>query len=149
MYRKFIKQSASNGEPAGNGLDTDHLIEEAVKRAITDAKKDDPLAGAKIGAKEITRWLTKVLENERGLHVQTLLCVAGSLAGYACQASIREEFVVTKGLPETEVFTLVGCGDGRNYYYGDKLNAPLAENKYSIWTMAAGTAQHLGVEVST
>jgi hypothetical protein len=29
-------------------------------------------------------------------------------------------------------------------FYGDQLNAPLLESQYSIWSLCAGIAQHLG-----
>jgi hypothetical protein len=144
MFGNFLKKITSKDESDRNLTSAPHPAEAAMKRAIAERKKDDPLIALKIGGKEIVNWMTRVLKDEKGVHIQTLLCALGSVAGYACQASIRTEFVLTKGLPENKVFVIVGAQDGRNYYFGDLLNKPLAENQYSIWTMTGGAAQHLG-----
>jgi hypothetical protein len=117
---------------------------EAMKRAIESKRKEDPLIGAKIGSKEVVQRLIGALKTENGVHIESLLSALGSLAGYACQESIRAEFVYIKGNPEIKVFSIAGGADGKNYYFGDMLNKPLAESQYSVWGLAAATAQHLG-----
>jgi hypothetical protein len=39
---------------------------------------------------------------------------------------------------------VVAGADGKNYYFGDALNRPLAESQWSIWALCAGAAQHMG-----
>jgi hypothetical protein len=34
--------------------------------------------------------------------------------------------------------------DGKSLFFGDQLNAPLLESQYSIWSLCAAIAQHLG-----
>lgn len=34
--------------------------------------------------------------------------------------------------------------EGHTYYFGDALNKPLAESKYSLWSLAAAAAQDAG-----
>lgn len=117
-------------------LDQDH----------TEKPQEDVLINAKVGATHILPKIIQVMKSERGLHLESLLSALGALAGYACQAGIREEFVNQKGHNENQVFTVVGCADGRQYFFGDMVNNPLAQNQYSVWGLAAGAAQHLGTK---
>lgn len=124
----------------------DNPAQAAVRRAIAAQKKQDPLIGIKVGAKEMVGWMFNVLRNPKGVHVESLLCALGALGGYACQAGVRTEHVLINRQPENKVFIIVGTGDGKNYYYGDLLNKPLLEDTYSIWSMAGGAAQQLGAQ---
>lgn len=108
-------------------------------------KCEDPLIGAKLGAKEIFQRLTQGMKDEKGVHIESLLCALGALAGFACQASVRGEYILEKGFDEKKVFTILGCANGRQYFFGDMVNKLLAESQYSIWSLAAGAVQHLGV----
>ena len=80
------------------------------------------------------------------MHIETLLCALGSLAGYSCQASVRELLVRQGGEPEEKVFLIANGKDGKRYFFGDALNKPLAESRYSVWSLAAGVATHLGCQ---
>jgi hypothetical protein len=115
----------------------------ALIRAIEERRKQDPLIGAKLGAKEIFQRLLAGMKNERGVHVESLLCALGALAGYSCQANLRAQ-ALAKGLPENAVFQTVGTKDGRQYFFGDPLNNALAGSQFSVWGLAAGAAQHAG-----
>jgi hypothetical protein len=117
--------------------------EEALLRQIAERSKTDPLIGAKIGSKEVTQRLIVAMKDERGVHVESLLCALGALAGYACQASVRAQ-ALAAGRAETSLLTTVGTKDGKTYFFGDNLNKPLAESRYSVWGIAAGGAQQAG-----
>jgi hypothetical protein len=119
-------------------------MEDHLMKVIAEKKKEDPLIGLKIGSKELNQRLIAALKDEKGVHVQTLLTILGSLAGFSCQMAIREELVDTGKRREEEVFVIVEGADGNTYYFGDFLNKPLAEDQYSIWSLTAGIAQHLG-----
>jgi hypothetical protein len=121
-----------------------HPAQAAMRHAIAERRKVDPMIGVKIGSRELVSWLTSVLKDAKGVHAETLLCVLGSLAGYACQAGIRAHYMYTLNLPEQKVFIVMGAQDGKKYFYGDLLNKPLCESQYSVWSMAAGAVQHLG-----
>lgn len=141
MFRKFFKRTDSG---AVSSVDVPNPAAEVMERAIEDKRKEDPLIGAKIGGKEVAQSLINAMTTEQGVHIESILSALGSLAGYACQASIRAEFIQAKGLLENQVFIIAGCADGKNYYFGDLLNKPLAESQYSVWGLAAGAAQELG-----
>jgi len=133
-------KSDQNKEKVGSDISSIFL------NTISEKRKEDPLIGAKVGSKEIFNRLVNVMKDDKGVHIQSILCALGSLAGYSCQASIRSELVVAKGLKENEVFTIVDCNDGKQYFFGDRINKRLLEEQYSVWSLVAGAVVHLGVK---
>lgn len=117
----------------------------ALIHAIREKSKKDPLVGAKIGADEILQRLMDAMKNERGVHVESLLCALGALAGYSCQASLRAQ-ALAQGKLETAPFLSVKTNDGKSFFFGDPLNQALAGSQYSIWSLAAAEAQHAGCQ---
>lgn len=122
----------------------DKIIAESMQRAIEEQKKHDPLVGVKIGSKEINQRIMTFLKNEKGVHIESFLSILGTLAGYACQVSVREEMGVPDVTAEEKAFIVVQGADGKKYFFGDLLNRPLAESQYSVWGLVAGAIQHLG-----
>ncbi|MES9982111.1 MAG: hypothetical protein ABW115_01780 [Candidatus Thiodiazotropha sp. 6PLUC6] len=121
--------------------------EQALFNAINEQKKKDPMVGLKIGSKEVVQRLIARLKNEKGVHVESLLGIVGSLAGYSCHAAFREELIDTGKKGQQEVFMVVEGKDGRNYYFGDLPNNLLIEGQVSVWKLVAGMVQHLGGEL--
>lgn len=120
--------------------------EEAVlMAAIEKQKQADPLIGAKIGGKEVLSRLMSAMKNDKGVHLESLFCALGALAGYACQANLREQ-AVARGMNPNAPFQVAKTADGKSYYFGDPLNSALAEGKLSVWSLAAGAAQHNGAK---
>lgn len=107
---------------------------------------EDVLLDAKLAGKDIYNRLLKAMQDEKGVHIESFLCALGALAGYACQASVRETLIVERGLSENQAFVIVECKDGSRYFFGDNVNRPLVESQYSVWSLAAGAAQHLGLK---
>jgi hypothetical protein len=116
----------------------------ALKETIREKRKSDSLVGPKLGGRALAQSLISGLKDQRGVHIETLLCAVGSLAGYSVQASVRESLVRQGGEPEDKVFVIAHGRDGKKYFFGDALNKPLAEDQYSVWNLAAGAATHLG-----
>ncbi|MFZ6801722.1 hypothetical protein [Undibacterium sp. Di24W] len=111
------------------------------------AQNQDPLFGVKKGGKEIAAKLFTAMSAEKAIHLESLLSALGALAGYACQISVREAYVVQQGRPEQEVFIVVKSQqNGVTYFFGDLLNKPLAESRYSVWSLASGAVQKLGLQ---
>lgn len=106
----------------------------------------DPLFAVKKAGKEIASKLFMAMSTDKGIHLESLLSALGALAGYACQISVREAYVVQLGRPEKEVFIVVHSKQNDcTYYFGDLLNRPLAESRYSVWSLSSGAAQKLGL----
>ncbi|OOG47647.1 hypothetical protein B0B52_00965 [Polaromonas sp. A23] len=85
------------------------------------------------------------MKSEKGVHIESLLCALGALAGYACQANLRAQAQL-KGLPETAAFQIVNTTNGKQYFFGDPLNNAVAGSQYSVWGLAGGAAQHAGAK---
>lgn len=124
---------------------TNSLQEQAFLRAIKKIKTEDCLVGLKIGSKELVECILKSLKNEKGVNVESLLAILGSLAGYSCQVACREEIINSEAPNENKTFITVQGVDGNMYYFGDFINKPLIEDKMSIWNLIAGVLQELAV----
>ena len=126
-----------NAQPA----EAEHPAVAAMLLTIADKLPEDPLIGAKVASKEIYHAMMKALQSERGVHVETLFTALGALAGFACQMGLRAEYAARS---ETPPFVVIQGVDGHAFFFGDILNAPLAETRYSVWSLVAGQAQKLG-----
>lgn len=103
----------------------------------------------KKGADEVMDRLVNSMKNPDGsIHPQSLMCAVGSLAGYACQQDIRDDFVIKKGLPEDKVFRVIQDKQGRNFYFGDLIDNLLAGNKYSVLAFVGGALCHIGAKLT-
>ena len=145
MFKTLIarisgRQRQAPGKPSHPPLDP---ASQALLRTIEEQRKTDPLIGARLGGKDVFQRLLQGMNNERGVHIESLLCALGALAGYACQAQLRAQ-ALAQGLPETAALMTVTAANGRHYFFGDPLNRALAESKHSVWSLAAGAAQHNG-----
>jgi hypothetical protein len=117
----------------------------ALITAIRERSKEDPLVGAKLGAKEVFQRLLDGMKDSKGVHVESLLTALGALAGYACQANLRAQ-ALAKGMPETAPFRVIGTKNGKQYFFGDPLNNALAGSQHSVWSLVGGAAQHAGAK---
>ena len=121
-----------------------HPSVRALQAEIAAREKDDPLIGPKIAAHEIYQRVFKALQGERGVHLESLLGILGSLAGYACQVAVRLK-AVNEGMHEQARLVRVDGDNGGIYWFGDALNAPLLQAEHSVWSLAAGGAQAAGL----
>jgi hypothetical protein len=111
---------------------------------LAQERVKNPVVGAQAASRKIVQRLLEDLKDERGVHIESLLAALGSLAGYACQVSVRMLLIDGHGMPEEKAFVIVETQDGSRYFFGDPLNKLLAEDAYSVWSLAASQAQHLG-----
>lgn len=119
-------------------------VSEIFFRALAEKRKEDPLIGPKLGSQEILQRLLDAGKTERGVHAESLLCLLGSLAGFACQISVRMGYQLDPATMQSDPLIRMGGVDGKHYFFGDAINRPLAESSHSIWSLAAATAQDLG-----
>lgn len=134
LFNPLPAQVTSSATPRPSPTSTDQSV------------SADPLYAVKKGGKEIASTLFAAMSSDKGIHLESLLSALGALAGYACQISVREALVEQQGRAEKEVFIVVHSKqDGRTYYFGDLLNKPLAESRYSVWSLASGACQKNGL----
>jgi hypothetical protein len=100
-------------------------------------------SGARRAGREVLGLVMAALRDARGIHLESLYCALGALAGRACQDSVRAR-ALAEGKAADAHFTVATTADGRRYFFGDALNQPLAEDRLSIWSLVAGAAAHDG-----
>lgn len=117
-----------------------------MQSAMENAEKDDPLIRAKIGARAIKEILYEALgkNDAKGVHVDTVLGILGSMAGFSCLllAYLAQQAGHGKDDP-LAIVTFTGA-DGKKYFFGNLSNGPLLEQEHSVWSLVAGISHHLG-----
>lgn len=144
MFKKLFEKLAGSKPPQQSEPQLSPASE-ALIRTIREKTTEDPLIGAKLGSKEIFQRLLDGMKDSKGVHIESLLCALGALAGYSCQANLRAQ-ALAKGMPETAPFQTVRTKNGKQYFFGDPLNNALAGSQYSVWGLAGGAAQHAGAK---
>jgi hypothetical protein len=145
MFKKLLGRLTGGTPPSAlRAADPERWEAELLQR-VAEMSGEDPLIGAKVGGKELAQRMMAAMNTERGVHIESILGALGSLAGYSCQARVRAQ-ARAQGLDEAALFVRVEGVDGRVYFFGDALNKPLAEDRYSVWGIAAGGAQAAGCD---
>jgi hypothetical protein len=111
--------------------------------AAVVAPSEDEIARARTAGSSALAMVMQALKDDRGIHLESLFCALGAMAGCACQASVRAESIAV-GEPADSRFEVATTADGRRFLFGDALNQPLAENRLSLWSLVAGAAAHDG-----
>lgn len=146
MIKKLLSRVFGSSAPAAaadlRASDPARWESELLDR-VKEMSAGDPLIGAKVGGKELAARLIRAMTDARGVHVESLMCAAGALAGYSCQAALRAKNRA-EGVNELAHFAEAETSDGQKFYFGDMLNGFLAESHLSVWSLAAGGAQSCG-----
>lgn len=93
-------------------------------------------------------YITEQYRDDRGIHIETVLSALGALAGYGCQAGIREALVKTGELDENEAFLVVRTVDGESFFFGDFINEPLlstAPGRISVFRIIVNAMASQGI----
>lgn len=138
LKKFFVRNKSKSAEKMKN-----QAVLHGMLRGIEEFKKSDPLIGAKVAGREICQRLINALKTEEGVHIESLLCALGSLAGYSCQAQLRA-LSIKNGEHEESRLVIIKTENNEKYFFGDSLNQALAESDHSIWNLAAGGAQQAG-----
>lgn len=88
----------------------------------------------------------KQVPDDKGVHIETMLSILGTLAGFGCQMGIRQAFIKSGKATEEDLFVVVETNNGEKYYYGEFLNEPIFstdEGRISVWSLVGGAAQSL------
>lgn len=105
----------------------------------------EAFTGARHASREVLGLVMEALKDQRGIHLESLFCALGALAGRACQESVRAR-ALAEGKSADALFDVVTTRDGQKFYFGDALNQPLAEDRVSLWSLMAGAAAHDGAK---
>ncbi|QXG50099.1 hypothetical protein [Pseudomonas viridiflava] len=112
--------------------------------AIEQASAENPVVHLKIGAEELVQRLLAGMKNERGVHVESLLGILGSLAGFCVVDSVFKQVAASNRSTRECGILDVETADGSRYYLGDPMNHLLAGTDLSLWALVAGMINHLG-----
>jgi len=116
------------------------------RRARASISRQDALAAPRLAAAELFDELVAAMRTERGVHAESVLTALAALAGHACQAAVRAEFIERRGWVERQTFVVVETPDGSSYYLGEPIDRGLIDDRLSIWHLACRAARQLGVE---
>jgi len=141
LLRRLFGNTHKVAPPADGVSKWEHSLLDQVKKMTPS----DPLIGAKVGGKLLAERLIEAMKVDGGVHVESLMCAAGALAGYSCQAAVRAKNRA-QGHDEVAQLTIAMTVGGQQLFFGDPLNRYLAENELSVWSLAAGGAQGCGCE---
>lgn len=138
------KAAPANTKAPGGAIE-DRPAVAAMKRTVAEMAKTDPTAPVRLTAEEILTNVLSAGRNERGVHLETVLGVIGSLGGYSCHIVARKRLAQMKR-------SELGSGDyveaqtksGTSVYFGNLINGPLCEMGASFWQVLAKNAEHLG-----
>lgn len=112
--------------------------------AIEDAKAQNPVVHLKLGAQDLVERLLVSMQNERGVHVESLLAVLGSLAGFCCLHScLKQAEALGRNTRECGIVDFE-TAEGERYYLGPPINALLGESNLSLLALVMGMINHLG-----
>ena len=118
------------------------ISQELAHAAPTDRTMADPLMPAKIAAREVTRRLQKELDaGTRAVHVESLICALGALAGYACQVAVSSR-PAARGASAQVLAAHTQNANG--HFLGDAVYKVLAESRHSVWKIASNGAEQAG-----
>lgn len=115
-----------------------------VDAAIENARINDPMAPLRIGAEELVQRLLVSMKSERGVHIESVLGIVGSLAGFCCiDSTFRQAAALGRNTRDCGIIDLE-TSDGNRYFLGDPINKLLAGTELSLWALVAGMVNHLG-----
>ena len=122
------------------------VAQKALDAAIEKKRATDPLVHLKIGAQELVQTLLTSMKTERGVHIESVLAVLGSLGGFCCvDSALKRAAELGRSTRECGIHD-VETSDGNRYYMGDPINKLLGERELSLGAMVAGMIHHLGSE---
>ncbi len=105
--------------------------------ADSPTRAEPPLP--RIAGKHVLEKLLETARDERGVQIEPLLLKLGSLAGFACQLSLREQ----ARREERDPPLIAVAAGNRSFYFGDALNLPLAEGPQSVWAIVSEVPRRL------
>jgi hypothetical protein len=103
-------------------------------------------AAARLAIASLVKFFPKSLAPNGRLHLETLFCAVGALAGFAAQYALRQQ--LASGMAkEADVFTIAEAPNGERYFFADRLNAmlvPQTLESTSVFSVLGGQALRLG-----
>lgn len=106
----------------------------------------EAVEAARRASREVLGVVMASLKDARGIHLESLYCALGALAGRACLESVRAR-ALAEGKHADAYFQVITTSSGGRFLSGDALDQPLAEDRLSLWSLVAGAAAHDGAQL--
>ncbi len=87
------------------------------------------------GADALVQRLVSAMTVNGQIHAESVVSAMGCLAGYACQADVRSEYIVSGSASESDVFDVFSDKNGKRYYFGELTDRLLIGDGYSLLAM--------------
>ena len=94
----------------------------------------NPTVYKKCADELFARLMLGLKSPDGSLHPQSFLCALGSLAGYACQQDVINEYVRGNGLAPENVFDIIPSKSGEKFFFSELVDNKLAGDDHSVWT---------------
>lgn len=114
----------------------------ALLQVVAERGGAEPLLGAQLAGEQVLQRLIEAMGNEQGVHIESLVTALGALGGRACHEAVVAA-AAAGALPPGAMVAATGA-NGDRYLFGDAINALLAEDDPSLWSLVAGAVQQLG-----
>lgn len=119
----------------------------ATARSAATAGDTEVISNEQLRQEVIDLVAAELSSESNAVHMETVLAALGAVSGFACQMIIREEFIATGKIKETDAFMTMQTRDGQTFFMGNLLNEGLAEARQgnlSVWSLVGGAVQHVG-----
>ena len=138
MSEEMINENSDIENNSSEGKSREEIEKEFFAK-IAEGRKDDPLIGVKLGSDDIFKSLMKIARDDKNVvNVHDVTLYAAGLAGYACQASCMEKYIVREKLQFNDKFHLIMTARGEKYIFADCINEKLFTDKHSVWNLVSG-----------
>lgn len=114
---------------------------EALQKAFADKFFNDVTVGDEAAAVTVLKVVVDFLRETNRYKVDALFTALGAVAGFSCQADLREQAHQLGVLPP---FLVATTANGSKYFYGDQLNGPLVDDQLSIWSLVKARLEKAG-----
>lgn len=102
------------------------------------------VAALNLSAQEIVQALITAMKTESGVHIESLLAMLGSFAGFCCIDVTLKKAADMGASPKEAGLMDIECSDGKHYFFGESTNSLLAGSDHSILSLVAGVMNQLG-----
>lgn len=97
----------------------------------------DPFVRPATAGAALFQRVVSTLQDENGVHLESITVVLGALAGRACRLAAEHD-------DAGRSLAVVETTEGGVYTLGDAINWPLAESPTSVWSILAGAVVQAG-----
>lgn len=111
----------------------------------------DEEAAANHAINNLREYLLRSLKDERGVHVETLMVVVGTIAGFAAMHAAWETRIKPGKAQLGQDLHAIAGKDGHTYYVGDAVSAfllPTGTNNHPFYAFTASALLNAGVPPS-